>query len=141
MWKAFTKLQKNFESNLCSYASSLLLAGIVITLAAGLGLAVYVLHLAATVKAGAPAATLEIPGDPAALTWLIAVALRIFWFKIWRQLEADTGVGTFGVVAWLHVLGVALFPIPIASAVLGIALVIVLYKASDSAEKFFSSPA
>jgi uncharacterized membrane protein len=116
--EGFYKTQKNFESNLCSYASSLFLAGIIITLAAGLGLAVYVLHLAATVRAGAPAATLEAHGGLAASTWLIAVALRIFWFKIWRQLEADTEVGAFGVAAWLHVLGVALFPIPIVSAVL-----------------------
>ncbi|MGC9119791.1 MAG: hypothetical protein ACP5I3_12535, partial [Thermoproteus sp.] len=72
---------------------------------------------------------------------LVAVALGISWFKVWRQLEAETEVGASGVAAWLHVLGVALFPIPIASAVLGIALVIALYKASDSAEKFFSSPA
>ncbi|AET31969.1 hypothetical protein [Pyrobaculum ferrireducens] len=141
MWKAFTKLQKNFESNLYGYASSLLLAGIIFTLAAGLGLAIYVLHLAATVMAGVPAATLEIPGGLAALTWLIGVALGIFWFKVWSQLEADTGVGTFGVVAWLHVLGAVLSPIPIASAVLGIAFVIALYKASDSAEKIFSTSA
>ena len=66
---------------------------------------------------------------------------QIFWFKVWSQLEADTGVGTFGVVAWLHVLGADLSPIPIASAVLGIAFVIALYKASDSAEKIFSTSA
>ena len=135
-WRSFKIIHRNFYRSEYKYATYLLffgmVAGPIVTVAA----AVYILPLVAPQPAARPP-----EGDATLLllvrlvSWLVGLVLAVIWYKVWSALEEDSGEGLFAGVAWVGVLSAFLSFVPLISGILGIVFLILLYLASDRAEK------
>ena len=134
MWRSFSLLQKNFESVWYKYAAYMLLIGVVAVPVAGVVLAAYLISVASAPQR--PPATGSDLGVRVVL-WLVGVLVGAFWYRVWKQVEIDTNVDTFGIVALLTILSAVLSPIGLISGLLDLAFLIVLYFAAGKAKDVF----
>jgi uncharacterized membrane protein len=134
MWRSFSLLQKNFDSVWHKYAAYMLLIGVVAVPVAGVVLAAYLISVASAPQR--PPATGSDLGVRVVL-WLVGVLVGAFWYRVWKQVEIDTNVDTFGIVALLTILSAALSPIGLISGLLDLVFLIVLYFAAGKAKDVF----
>ncbi|MGC9131253.1 MAG: hypothetical protein ACP5H5_06675 [Pyrobaculum sp.] len=134
MWRSFSLLQKNFDSVWHKYAAYMLLIGVVAVPVAGVVLAAYLIS-AASAPQRPPAAGSDL--GVRVVLWLVGVLVGAFWYRVWKQVETDTGVDTFGIVALLTILSAVLSPIGLISGLLDLAFLIVLYFAAGKAKDVF----
>ncbi len=134
MWRSLSLLQKNFESVWYKYAAYMLLIGVVAVPVAGVVLAAYLISVASAPQR--PPATGSDLGVRVVL-WLVGVLVGAFWYRVWKQVEIDTNVDTFGIVALLTILSAVLSPIGLISGLLDLAFLIVLYFAAGKAKDVF----
>ena len=135
-WRSFKIIHRNFQRSEYKYATYLLLFGMVAGPIVTVAAAVYILSLVASQPAARPP-----EGDSALqilvilVGWLLGLVFAVFWYKVWSALEEDLGEGLFAGVAWVGVLSAFLSFVPLVSGILGIVFFILLYLASDRAEK------
>nr|WP_287069457.1 hypothetical protein [Pyrobaculum sp.] len=136
IWRSFKIIHRNFQRSEYKYATYLLFFGMVAVPIVMTGAAVYILSLIASQTAAPPPG-----GDPALqllltfVGWLLGLVYAVFWYKVWSALEEDSGESLFAGVAWVGVLSAFLSFWPLVSGILGIVFLILLYFASDRAEK------
>ncbi|MCU7786989.1 hypothetical protein ODS41_03470 [Pyrobaculum sp. 3827-6] len=134
MWRAFSLLHRNFDSVLYRYAAYVLLIVIVAMPVIGVVLAAYLISVAWGLQRP------PVPGSDLGVRlvlWLVGVLFGAFWYRVWKQVEIDTNVDTFGIVALLTILSAVLSPVSLISDLLDLAFLIVLYFAAGKAKDVF----